>query len=56
MTAKLTRNELSPLKQQAKNMTKKTFGPIHFNELSKIVGIGGRRRRSNRRTRRNHRR
>ena len=52
MTAKLSRNEFGPLKQQARNMTKKAFGPIHFNELSKIAGIGGgRRSRRNRRNR-----
>lgn len=54
MTAKLSRNELSPLKQQAKNMTKKSVGPIYFNELSKIAGIGGgKRTRRNRRNRKN---
>lgn len=51
MTAKLSRNELAPLKQQAKNMAKKTFGPIHFNEFSKIAGIGGARTRRFRRNR-----
>jgi hypothetical protein len=57
MTAKLSRNELSPLKKQAKNMTEKSVGYIRFNELSKIAGIGGRRTRRSRRNRKmSHRR
>ena len=56
----ISATELARLKQQAKNQTKSRFGTIHFNELSKIAGIGGRRsrtrrNRSSRRTRRNHR-